>query len=342
MEEKFIRFHAKLRSLLPRRESERRSHLLNRHCEVLSAVETRISLLKMSIMLHEDKDRCCFFPGKVLDEMKNVYQFVQSNLSVEIRPYEILHELRDISSMAMDYFEENILPSLRTDPDHDDSSLPLKPGVLSFTKTRGHVPIDELRAVSAFKRQRFNQLAQRSCQSSNSEDVCYQDSETTSSEDIQLNHSIIYDVKRLKCTQALYTSRIDKLSRTVHHLLCEQRELIKKNKLLDSLVNKQNQRIQHLESVCGISTIDRELEMESLSLPSSASSLRDSSSFTSTTTSCDQSTMECNSNNCSKSLGKRKRTDEDNQYSSNDNILLGENNSQHVSPSKMPCPSEIE
>ncbi|VDQ06891.1 unnamed protein product [Trichobilharzia regenti] len=77
-----------------------------------------------------------------------------------------------------------------------------------------------------------------------------------------------------------------------------------------------------MESVCGISTIDRELEMESLSLPSSASSLRDSSSFTSTTTSCDQSTMECNSNNCSKSLGKRKRTDEDNQYSSNDNILL--------------------
>ncbi|CAH8841206.1 unnamed protein product [Trichobilharzia szidati] len=309
-----------------------------RHCEVLSAVETRISLLKMSIMRYANKDRCCFFPGKVLDEMENIYRSIQSNLSVEIRPYDILHELRDISSMAMEHFEENILPSLHTDPDLGNSSLPLEPGVFSFTETRGHVPTDELRAVTAFQRQRLNQLVQQSCQSSNSEDVCYQDSETTSSKDIQLNHSIICDVKR----QAMYTSRINKLSRTVYHLLCGQRELIQKNRLLVSLINKQNQRIQHLETVCGISPTDRELEVESLSLPSSTPTICDSSSLTTT---CGQSTMKCNSNNSSKCLGKRKRTDEDIiNYSSNDDddIHLGENNIQHVSPSKMPCPSEIE
>ena len=35
----------KVKAQLPRRESERRSHPLARHCDVLSAIETRLSLL---------------------------------------------------------------------------------------------------------------------------------------------------------------------------------------------------------------------------------------------------------------------------------------------------------
>lgn len=90
---------------------------LLRHCETLSAIETRLSLLKMSIMRYADKDRCCFFPGKVLDEMEGVCRFIRLNQGVPIRPYDILHELRDISSMAMEHFEENILPSLHLKSD---------------------------------------------------------------------------------------------------------------------------------------------------------------------------------------------------------------------------------
>jgi F-box protein 28 len=46
---KVEKYHAicfkKVKSQLPRRESERRSHPLARHCDVLSAIETRLSLL---------------------------------------------------------------------------------------------------------------------------------------------------------------------------------------------------------------------------------------------------------------------------------------------------------
>lgn len=38
----------RVKSQLPRRESERRNHALARHCDVLSAIETRLSLLSMT------------------------------------------------------------------------------------------------------------------------------------------------------------------------------------------------------------------------------------------------------------------------------------------------------
>ena len=50
---------------LPRRESERRNHPLARHVDILSAVETRLSLLGMSYLKYIDMGLCCFIPGKV-------------------------------------------------------------------------------------------------------------------------------------------------------------------------------------------------------------------------------------------------------------------------------------
>ena len=41
---------------LPRRESERRNHPLIRHCDVLTAIETRISLLQMTFMKYVDAE----------------------------------------------------------------------------------------------------------------------------------------------------------------------------------------------------------------------------------------------------------------------------------------------
>ena len=56
---------------------------------------------------------CCFIPGKVIDEIYRVLRFIQNNPNPP-RVHELLQELRDISSMAMEYFEEKIAPSLKS------------------------------------------------------------------------------------------------------------------------------------------------------------------------------------------------------------------------------------
>ena len=58
-----------VKSQLPRRESERRNHPLARHCDILTAIETRLSLLSMTFKKFIDLNFCCFIPGKV----KNIY-----------------------------------------------------------------------------------------------------------------------------------------------------------------------------------------------------------------------------------------------------------------------------
>ncbi|CAH8516054.1 unnamed protein product [Schistosoma guineensis] len=264
IERMVVTYHSELRSLLPRRESERRNHLLNRHCETLSAIETRLSLLKMSIMRYADKDRCCFFPGKVLDEMEGVCRFIRLNQGVPIRPYDILHELRDISSMAMEHFEENILPSLHLKSDLGNSWLPSELSSPSVSQARGPIPLDELRAVSTFKRHQLNQLAQHSCQLANTENITHKESGTISRE-LTVNQKLTSDIKRLKQGQNLNMTRICKLSRLVYHLLCKQREVTEQNKQLGSLLKMQSRRIKQLEAVCGINTVNSSDGLESTS-----------------------------------------------------------------------------
>ncbi|VDM34520.1 unnamed protein product [Hydatigera taeniaeformis] len=105
-------YRRELKMLLPRRESERRKHTLAGHADVLSAVETRLSLLGMTIMRYVDEGYCCFFPGKVLDELRRVYVVIKSSTSSIPRSTELLRELRDISSMAMEHFDEVLLPQI--------------------------------------------------------------------------------------------------------------------------------------------------------------------------------------------------------------------------------------
>lgn len=50
---------------LPKRESERRVHPLSRHTDILSAIETRTSLLQITYSKYMDSGYCCFIPGKV-------------------------------------------------------------------------------------------------------------------------------------------------------------------------------------------------------------------------------------------------------------------------------------
>lgn len=60
-----------VKSQLPRRESERRNHPLARHCDVLAAIETRISMLSMTFIKYVNMHQCCFIPGKVINKYFN-------------------------------------------------------------------------------------------------------------------------------------------------------------------------------------------------------------------------------------------------------------------------------
>ncbi|XP_046401013.1 F-box only protein 28 isoform X2 [Ischnura elegans] len=101
-----------VKAQLPRRESERRNHALSRHCDILTAIETRLSMLAMTFMKYIEIGLCCFIPGKVIDEIYRVLWFVQKSKNLP-RAHDILQELRDISSMAIEHFDENIVPGLK-------------------------------------------------------------------------------------------------------------------------------------------------------------------------------------------------------------------------------------
>ncbi|XP_072165573.1 F-box only protein 28-like [Diadema setosum] len=113
---KLDRYHSQcakeLKAQLPRRESERRMHPLARHCDILSAVETRLSLLAMTYTKYIDLQLCCFIPGKVIDEAFRVLHLVKTTKDPP-RTHELLQELRDLSSMAMEHFDEKIVPDLK-------------------------------------------------------------------------------------------------------------------------------------------------------------------------------------------------------------------------------------
>ncbi|XP_026483901.2 F-box only protein 28 isoform X1 [Vanessa tameamea] len=101
-----------VKAQLPRRESERRYHPLARHCDILTSIETRISMLNMTYSKFIDNGICCFIPGKVIDEISRVLYIVETSKSPP-RAHEVLQELRDISSMAIEHFDDKISPALR-------------------------------------------------------------------------------------------------------------------------------------------------------------------------------------------------------------------------------------
>jgi len=110
------KFHAslvtKVKGLLPRRESERCGHKMWKHMEALTAVETRLSLLGMTYWYYIDIGLCCFIPGKVIDELLSVLRIIDGGNNLK-SSYEFLVELKDISSMAMDHFEEKNIRALK-------------------------------------------------------------------------------------------------------------------------------------------------------------------------------------------------------------------------------------
>lgn len=118
-----------IKAMLPRRESVRKAHHFARHCEIVTGMETRINLLRMTFAKYIDADLCCFIPGKVIDEVYRVLRWVKND-PYPPRSFEVLQELRDISSMAMEHFDEQILPTFRCPPFPASGSLCNRPARL--------------------------------------------------------------------------------------------------------------------------------------------------------------------------------------------------------------------
>ncbi|XP_026477681.1 F-box only protein 28-like [Ctenocephalides felis] len=112
MEKKHAAFLKNVKARLPRRESERRYHPLSRHCDILTSIETRISMMSMTYSKYIEQNICCFIPGKVIDEVLRVLKVLELTNNPP-RAHEILQELRDISSMAIEHFDEKICPLLK-------------------------------------------------------------------------------------------------------------------------------------------------------------------------------------------------------------------------------------
>ncbi|KAI1716783.1 F-box only protein 28 [Ditylenchus destructor] len=106
---------AKLKKQLPKKESERRAHPLNRYSEVFSALETRYTLLSMTYKKFIDMNMCCFIPGRVLDIAFGIVRRINGYLAnegniIQLDVIQILRDIRDYSSMAMEHFDEHIAP----------------------------------------------------------------------------------------------------------------------------------------------------------------------------------------------------------------------------------------
>jgi F-box protein 28 len=58
----------------------------------------------------------CFIPGKVIDECYKILRSISTSTgdtTRNLRAHEILQELRDISSMAIEHFDEKIVPDIK-------------------------------------------------------------------------------------------------------------------------------------------------------------------------------------------------------------------------------------
>lgn len=158
VEKRHAAIYKKVKSSLPRRESERRTHPMARHCDILSAVETRISMLNMTFMKYIESNMCCFIPGKVIDEIERVLYLVEAS-SCPPRTHEFLQELRDISSMAMEHFDEHILPNLKLKPAFKLATSVIKPSRVFLVQNS---VADELKKVRTQNNVHKHQLSMTS------------------------------------------------------------------------------------------------------------------------------------------------------------------------------------
>lgn len=82
------------------------------HDEILSSLEIRISLLSVTYGKYMDLNLCCFIPGKVLDELYRLLRILRTS-DKQLNPNNLLQELRDISSTAIEHFDNFVVYTLK-------------------------------------------------------------------------------------------------------------------------------------------------------------------------------------------------------------------------------------
>ena len=79
-----------VKAKLPRRESVRRTHKYNRYNEILTAIETRISMLSFTFGKYVDSNLCYFIPGKIIDEIFYILRALKQNPTNPPSTFEIM------------------------------------------------------------------------------------------------------------------------------------------------------------------------------------------------------------------------------------------------------------
>lgn len=106
-----------VKHMLPKRESKRRYHPLARINEIYSVLETRFALLNMTFKRYIEDGACCFMAGKILDEAFCVLHYLNDCMKKKQQPedaQDLLKDIRDYSSMAIEYFDDHIASTLQT------------------------------------------------------------------------------------------------------------------------------------------------------------------------------------------------------------------------------------
>uniref|UniRef100_A0A915A7F1 F-box domain-containing protein n=1 Tax=Parascaris univalens TaxID=6257 RepID=A0A915A7F1_PARUN len=118
-----------VKKILPKEESQRRNHSLLRGNKICLAFEVYYSLLHFTFGKHIDDESCCFIAGKVLDEAFALIHTLNKWVKRNVRPLEtqkLLDDFCDYSSMAAEYFDEQIAPTFRK-PDAHGRDPPFSP-----------------------------------------------------------------------------------------------------------------------------------------------------------------------------------------------------------------------
>ncbi|CAF0845497.1 unnamed protein product [Rotaria sordida] len=102
-----------IKTKLPRRESERHKHPLSTKFDIISSLDSRIQWLKLTFGSAIQNSYCCFYPGRLLDEIYSVLDRLKIQQSFS-NPCTLLQETRDMSSMAIEHFREQIKPKLQS------------------------------------------------------------------------------------------------------------------------------------------------------------------------------------------------------------------------------------
>jgi F-box protein 28 len=124
-------------------------------------------MLSMTYQKYINHGTSCFIPGKVIDECYKILRMISVTDTRNLRAHEILQELRDISSMAIEHFDEKIVPDIKKSrPDAGNLSISSiydmlitkqnKPAVTNEDDPYFNMLITSPRAVQNFEGISFN------------------------------------------------------------------------------------------------------------------------------------------------------------------------------------------